>query len=122
MNFFLVLSTAGTEQEGERIGKALVEKKLAACVNLIPGVTSFFFWEGKISREQEVLLLIKTSRGRLEEIQREIKRLHSYSLPEIIFLKINGGEPRYLDWVGQMVEKRGRKRVKKVIDKDSAER
>ena len=122
MNFFLVLSTAGTEQEGERIGKALVEKKLAACVNLIPGVTSFFFWEGKNSSEQEVLLLIKTSGGRLKEIKREIKRLHSYSVPEVIFVKINGGERRYLDWVGQTVEKRGGKRVKKVIDRDSLER
>jgi periplasmic divalent cation tolerance protein len=113
MSIFLVLSTAGSEKEGQRIGKALVEKRLAACVNVLPGITSFFIWEGKICREREVLLLIKTTRGRLKQIESEIKEIHSYSLPEVLFAKVEGGEKRYLGWIQQAVGKMGGKGVKK---------
>ncbi len=120
MSFFLVLSTAGSEEEGQRIGKTLVKKRLAACVNIIPGITSHFYWGRKLCTEREVILLIKTVKRELQEIACNIKEIHSYSVPEILFIKIEGGNKKYLDWVQGMMGKRrqrGDKKDKKVIDK-----
>ncbi len=101
MNAVILMSTAGSLQEGNRIAQALVEEKLAACVNLLPGITSFFYWEGKLNREKEVLLLIKTIGRNKSKIIGKIRELHSYSLPEILLVRVGGGEPGYLNWLGR---------------------
>ena len=95
----VVLVTCPTRQVGEKIGRTLVEERLAACVNLIPGLTSIFRWEGKICREAENLLIIKTRRARLTALLRRITTLHPYSVPEIIAVPLAGGWPPYLAWV-----------------------
>ena len=112
MSVYLVLSTASSLKEGEIIAQHLIRKGLAACVNVVPRLSSYFFWEGKLCREREVLLLAKTVKGQLKKIVKNIKSLHSYSIPEILFLKAQGGEIQYLSWV----EKRAGKKNKKNID------
>lgn len=112
MSVYLVLSTAGSLKEGEKIARHLIQEGLAACVNVVPGLYSHFFWEGKLCREKEVLLLIKTVKGELNRIVKEIRDLHSYAVPEILFFKAQGGENQYLSWV----EKRAGKKNKKNID------
>jgi periplasmic divalent cation tolerance protein len=111
----LVFSTAGSKREGQKIGRSLVEKRLAACVNLISGVSSIFRWEGKLCEEKEVLLLIKTSRRNVKEIINVIHRLHSYNLPEILSVDIRRGDKEYLDWVKKMIAAGGGKEGKKLL-------
>ena len=84
----VVLVTCGKREEADHLAKSLVELRLAACVNVIPGVLSCYWWEGKVTRDNELLLIIKTSRTRFEELRKEVQRLHSYSVPEIIALPI----------------------------------
>lgn len=108
----LVISTAGSLKEGEKIARHLIQNGLAACVNVVPGIFSHFYWEGRLCREKEVLLLIKTVKGDLNRIIKNIKKLHSYSVPEILFFKAQGGEKQYLSWV----EAGGGKKNKKNID------
>ena len=103
--FIVVLVTCGSEEEGLKIARALVEDGLAACVNLISPVRSIYRWEGKIFDENEWLLIIKTQRERFGELERKVKSLHSYSVPEIISLPILEGSSSYLDWVKEMTEK-----------------
>ncbi len=103
MKTLVIISTAGSEREGWKIGRKLVESRLAACVNVIPQVRSFFYWEGKVRGEQEVILVIKTMPKQLKKIINEINKIHSYDIPEIISLQIAGGEERYLKWVNKML-------------------
>ena len=95
------LSTASNEEEAAKIGRALVEESLAACVNLVPRVRSIYRWEGKIEDASEVLLVIKTIRGRIPALTTRLKALHSYTVPELIALEVAGGNPDYLSWVLQ---------------------
>lgn len=81
------------------MARALVEKRLAACVNLIPGIRSVYRWKDAIEDEEEVLLVIKTGRALLEELRGEIERLHSYEVPEVIALQIVDGAESYLAWM-----------------------
>lgn len=105
----LMISTARSLREGKKIATALIENNLAACVNVIPGVTSFFLWEGKKCQEKEVILLGKTKRARTKQIVNKIKEIHSYKVPEIIFLGVEGGEKNYLEWVGRTAGKKPKK-------------
>jgi len=89
----------GSQAEARRIGRTLVEQRLAACVNLVTGVTSIFRWEGKISEEQEILLIVKSQADRFDEILKAVRAIHSYQVPEIIAIRLNGGLPEYLKWV-----------------------
>ena len=116
MSVYLVLSTAGSLREGERIARYLIQKRLAACVNVVPGLFSHFFWEENPCRQEEVLLLIKTVKGQLKQITKDIKKLHSYSVPEILFFRAQGGEDQYMSWVAE----RSGKKNKKNIDKKSS--
>ena len=95
----LVLITCATLDEAKRIGRELVERRLAACVNVIPQVRSLFSWEGSLSEEEEVLLMVKTRRPRFKALALSVKSLHSYRVPEIIALPILEGSSSYLRWV-----------------------
>ena len=102
----VVLTTCGSSEEAQRLARALVEKRLAACVNVMPGVRSVYRWKdeaGKdtIEDQEELLLLIKTSRALLEELREEIERLHSYEVPEVIAIPIVDGSERYLAWMNR---------------------
>ena len=85
--------------EAERIGKAVLEKRLAACVNILPGMISHYRWEGKVERAEEAVMIIKTRASRAEEVRAAVKELHPYAVPAILVLPIEGGEPAYLDWL-----------------------
>jgi len=95
----VVLVTCSSEEEALKIGNALVEAHLAACVNLVAPIRSIYRWEGKIWDEKECLLIIKTQKQRFEELQKKVKSLHSYSVPEIISLPITEGSSAYLNWI-----------------------
>jgi len=95
----VVLVTCGSIAEARKIGRNVVEKKLAACANIVPGVESIYRWKGKVERAREVLVVIKTTANRLPELEREVKRLHSYDVPEFIVLPIIAGSRKYLAWL-----------------------
>jgi len=100
----VVLVTCGSAKEARRIARALVERRLAACGNILEApVRSIYRWKGKVETAREYLLLIKTSRGRLAALQDEVKRLHSYDVPEIIALPIAKGSPEYLKWISECI-------------------
>ena len=94
--FIVVLVTCGSEEEALKIANALVEEHLAACVNLVSPIRSIYRWEGKIWDEKEWLLIIKTQKKRFQELEKKVKSLHSYSVPEIISLPIVEGASSYL--------------------------
>lgn len=95
----VVLSTCGSVEEAERLARALVEKRLAACVNIVPGVRSVYRWKDAIENEPEVLLVVKTSRPLVDDLKTEIERLHSYEVPEMIALPVVDGSEAYLQWM-----------------------
>jgi len=104
MDEIVVMVTVGSEGEATQISKILVEKKLAACVNIIPGVRSIFQWDGKITEEQEFLLLVKTVKGAFDQLAWAVKANHSYSVPEVIALPIQHGSEEYLSWIRDMTK------------------
>jgi periplasmic divalent cation tolerance protein len=95
----VVLSTASTAAEAETIARRLVDDRLAACVNVVTGVRSFYRWKGKIEKSPEWLLVIKSSRGRFEELRAALEKLHSYDVPEVIALPVVEGTKNYLNWM-----------------------
>jgi len=97
--FIAILVTCGSEEEALKIANALVEEHLAACVNLVAPIRSIYRWEGKIWDEKEWLLIIKTQKDRFEELEKKVKSLHSYSVPEIISLPVTEGSSAYLNWI-----------------------
>ena len=99
----LVLTTCGSQEEGRAIARALVEKRLAACVNLVPGVESVYQWQGKIETAAEWLLVIKTTAGAVGSLRDAIQEMHSYDVPEFISLAIDDGSNTYLEWIGDSV-------------------
>lgn len=99
----IVLITSGSHDEAEGIARMLLAKMLAACVNVIPGVTSVYRWEGEIQSDQEWLLVVKTQREVLNELVECVQDLHSYDVPEIIALPLVGGSDAYLRWLDQEV-------------------
>ena len=97
----VVLVTCGSMAEARKIGRAIVEKELAACANIVAGVESIYRWKGKVEQAREVLVVMKTSATRLRELEREVRRLHSYEVPEFIALPIVAGSKEYLKWIGE---------------------
>ena len=98
----LVVYCSASPEEADALARALVEERLAACVNIAP-VRSCYIWEGKLNLDQEALLIIKTSRGSFEPLKKRILELHSYTLPEIIALPVAEGHQPYLDWLARSV-------------------
>ena len=101
----VVLSTCASAKEANRIASDLVEKGLAACVNLVSGVRSVYRWKNKIEKSQEVLLVIKTNRALFESVRSQIEKLHSYELPEVIALPVVDGAEQYLEWIDRELRK-----------------
>src|SRR5262249_55737812 len=101
----VVLVTCGSRREAARIARAVVTKRLAACVNIAGApLQSVYRWKGKIEESREVLLLIKSARKQVPALRQEVERLHSYDLPEFLVLPVTGGSPRYLAWLGDSLK------------------
>ncbi|MGD8615443.1 MAG: divalent-cation tolerance protein CutA [Gammaproteobacteria bacterium] len=97
----IIFCTAPDSDTGRRIAEELVEYRLAACVNLLPGIESVYRWQGEVQRDSEVLLLIKARASDYAEVEAAIMALHPYELPEIVAVPLSGGLPAYLDWVAK---------------------
>lgn len=91
--------TTRDREEALRIGRALVEARLAACVNILDGMRSVYRWEGRIEEASETVLLVKTEASRTGEVVAKVKELHSYACPCVVFWPLSGGNPEYLDWI-----------------------
>src|SRR5947209_19871709 len=94
-----VYTTYPSVVEAERAGRAIVERRLAACVNILPGMISHYWWQGALERGEEVVMIIKTRASLAEDVRKAVKEMHSYTTPAILVLPIEGGEPGYLDWL-----------------------
>jgi periplasmic divalent cation tolerance protein len=101
----IALSTCPDDPTARSIAATLVQERLATCVNRVPGVASTYFWDGRLQDESEILLIIKTSAARVADLQRRLKELHPYELPELIVLPVIGGNEAYLRWVREGVVK-----------------
>jgi periplasmic divalent cation tolerance protein len=100
----VVLLTCGSRRQARKIGRALVEAELVACVNLLDvPIDSIYRWKGRVELAKEFLIILKTTRRHFRAIEREVRRLHSYQVPEIIALPIERGSPDYLKWLSQSV-------------------
>jgi periplasmic divalent cation tolerance protein len=95
----VVMCTAPAGFDSEPLARDLVQRSLAACVQVLPGVVSIYQWKGSVEKSQENLLLIKTRRGRFEEIEAAIRALHPYDVPEIVALPVSDGHAPYLAWI-----------------------
>lgn len=100
----LVLTTVPDAEQGERLVSRLVEERLVACGNLVPGLTSIFRWEGDISRETELLVLLKARASRLEALFARVAELHPYEVPELLTLPVDAGSSAYCRWVREETE------------------
>ena len=103
-NHVVILVTTGTQKEAEKIAGVLLERRKAACVNIVPKVESHFWWEGKLDSAKEALLIIKTKASLVGELIDLVKDIHTYSVPEVIALPIVGGNQEYLEWIDEEVE------------------
>jgi periplasmic divalent cation tolerance protein len=99
----VVLSTCASAEEAERIARLLVERQAAACVNVIPGMRSYYRWKDSIEESSEFLLIIKSSRELFDIVRTELVKAHSYELPELIVLPIIDGSPEYLGWIDSVL-------------------
>ncbi|HKY59807.1 MAG TPA: divalent-cation tolerance protein CutA [Gemmatimonadota bacterium] len=95
----VALTTCPDEGTARRIAAALVDERLAACVNIVPDLTSIYRWEGAVETAPECLLIVKTRRELLEDLRRRLAALHPYEIPELVALPVEGGSPTYLKWV-----------------------
>jgi periplasmic divalent cation tolerance protein len=102
-NALVVLVTASNAEEASRIAEALVGGRLAACVNIVSGIESVYRWEGKVARDSEVLMIIKTTDDRYPALEAQVKALHSYTTPEVIAMRIKRGSEAYLNWLTDSV-------------------
>ena len=104
MDYYIFLVTVPNIEEGKKIANILVESKLAACVNIIQNVISIYRWKGNIERENEMLLIIKTTENKCDLIIQKVREIHSYSNPECVAFKIEKGSEKYLDWIKEVVD------------------
>lgn len=101
----VVLTTAGSQEEAQKIAHALVDRKLAACVNIVPRIESVYRWQGKVESATEWLLIVKTTTKAFESVRDAIQELHSYELPECVMLEITDGSEGYLAWIDDNVDR-----------------
>ena len=101
----VVFVTTPSEEEATTISRSLVEAGLVACANVLPRVRSIFRWEGKVTEEQESLIVLKTRSGLMKQLEKAIKKMHSYSVPEIIAIPIVQGSDEYLNWIRDVTSK-----------------
>lgn len=103
----IALSTCGSAEDAARLARELVSRRLAACVNIVPGVRSFYWWENSVQDDSEFLLVIKTRVEALPQLQAALLELHSYDVPEFVVLPIVDGAPAYLSWIDANVSQTG---------------
>jgi periplasmic divalent cation tolerance protein len=101
----VVLVTGGSVRECKRIARHLLEKRLIACANVVPAVHSLYRWQGKIADEKECLMILKGNRESFPALEKEVQKLHSYSVPEVIALPIVDGSANYMNWLGESLKK-----------------
>ncbi|BDY12129.1 divalent-cation tolerance protein CutA [Hydrogenimonas cancrithermarum] len=106
----MVLVTASSKSEAEKIAIHLVKKALAACVNIVPKIRSVYGWEGKVEISNEVLLIIKSKKSLLKDLEKAVRKVHSYEVPEIVSIEIEEGSSDYLDWMESLLKKQSRKK------------
>ena len=104
MNYIVVLCMIDTYEAAKSIARTLVESKLAACVNIVPQITSIYSWKDEIVEDNEFLLIVKSKLEAYDKLEAKIKELHSYEVPEIIAFDINKGLPEYLRWIEENVK------------------
>ncbi|MFP5285537.1 MAG: divalent-cation tolerance protein CutA [Thermoanaerobaculia bacterium] len=105
MRAIVVITTVGTEEQAYTIAREIVARRQAACVNIVPGIRSIYRWKGKICKDSELLLVVKTLEDEFEEVAATIRELHSYELPEILTFNVGRGEQRFLEWIASSVDK-----------------
>jgi periplasmic divalent cation tolerance protein len=98
-DFLVVLTTVASAEEAVKLVRALLDRRLIACGNVLPGVRSLYRWEGKVADEQEVIVILKTKTARLEAIELAFSELHPYKVPELLALPVAAGLHRYLEWI-----------------------
>lgn len=103
VSFVIALVTAPEMKTARKLARAALQDRLAACANLIPGIESHYWWLGKIERDNEVLIIFKTTTARLEKLQKMTLALHPYDTPEFIVFRLTQGNQRYLNWIAQSV-------------------
>jgi periplasmic divalent cation tolerance protein len=102
----VVITTVGTEEQANTIASELVSRRHAACVNIVPGLRSVYRWQGKICRDTEFMLVVKTAESEYPRVEAAILELHGYELPEILAFKVCRGEQRFLDWIVGSLDKK----------------
>jgi len=117
MAAILVLTTVGTEHEANLVAEEILERRLGACVNIISGVRSVYRWQGRVCKDSEYLLVIKTEEGEYDAIAQTVLELHSYELPELLALPVHHGDSAFLDWISECVDKS----IESADDSDSDE-
>jgi len=103
MSEYWIYMTAGSSDEAGRIGRQLIESRLAACVNIIDGMNSLYMWEGELQEDRETVLIAKTTEGRLPRLIETVKEMHSYECPCVLSLPVAGGNTEFLDWIRREV-------------------
>ncbi len=105
MDVIVVLTTVGTEEQANLISRELVERRQACCVNIIPGIRSVYRWQGKICRDGELMLLIKSNESEFSAVTETIRELHTYEVPEILAFDVARGDADFLQWLGCCMDK-----------------
>lgn len=105
MRAIVIVTTVGTEDQAYTIAREIVARRQAACVNIVPGIRSIYRWKGKICKDGELLLIVKTMEAEFESVAATIRELHSYELPEILAFNVGRGEQRFLAWIAGSIDK-----------------
>jgi periplasmic divalent cation tolerance protein len=105
MRAIVVVTTVGTEEQANLIAREIVSRRQAACVNIVPAIRSIYRWKGKICKDGELLLIVKTLQDEFEGVASTIRELHSYELPEILSFGVSQGDQGFLDWIASSVDK-----------------